>query len=153
MLEERAANQVETIVRIDERLTDRRIAVERSNVELRARDRQIERRAVLRDERDIDNSRQPIDLVARDTIRAWLGGERLDVVGDKLVDKLRGGRREEDVGRARVEDDRARLLQENVRPAVDGDLRRRNVPKWSTPSLVSVDKIACRVTSVSIRSV
>lgn len=111
MLQQARANEGQTILRVDERLADRRVALERSHAELAARDCERERLALLGREREADLRRQRADRGARDAVRARLAAERLDGGRDLGVDgvRIRGG--EDDVRRPAVEDEDARLLE------------------------------------------
>lgn len=142
MLEQRPADQVQPVKGVDERLARARVAVERPDVELAARYRQVERRAVLRRERQVDDRGQAGDLAARQAVCAGLGGEGLDAGRDERVDGFgrRGG--EEHVGRARVEDDVAALGEHGACLAVDGDLGGADDPV-PTADLVREDEVSC----------
>ena len=142
MLEHRPPNEVQPIKRINKRLARRRVALERPDVQLRARDRQVERRALLAREREVDFRGQAADLAAGKAVRARLIVEGLDVGRDERVHRLGDVGVEEDVGRARVEDDAAALLEERGRLAVHGDLRRRRLPV-ARAGLRGVDDVAC----------
>ena len=112
VLEHGPADEVEPVERVDERLARARVALERAHVQLFTRYGEVERRAAGRGEREVDDGGEPGDLAAREAVRAGLGGEGLDGGRDRGVDRVGDVRVEEDVGRARVEDDAALALEE-----------------------------------------
>jgi hypothetical protein len=76
------------VLGIDERLANRRVALERPDAELAARDRQLERAARRRLEGERDRGGERADLGAGDAVRAGFGGEGLDVGGYLGIDGL-----------------------------------------------------------------
>jgi hypothetical protein len=121
VLEERAADEVQAVVRVDERLAHGRGARNRAGVELLGRDRQVELGAGVHvREGDVDLRGQRGDLRARDAVLAVVA-DRLDVGRDERVDRLGGGRREEHIARAAVEHDLTRGLERRRRLPVDVD--------------------------------
>ena len=107
MLQDRAADEVKTIERDDESLTRARVTLEGPDIQLRARNGRVERRALLAREREVDFSGQAANLAAAKAVCTRLIIEGLDVGRDERVHCLRDVDVEEDVGRARVEDDAA----------------------------------------------
>ena len=82
VFQQATADQLQPIKRVDQRLAQARVACERPDTELRARDRQVKWRPTLRDERDVDYCRQRRYEAARDPIRARLVRVGLDVRRD-----------------------------------------------------------------------
>lgn len=88
VFQQATADQLQPIKRVDQRLAQARVTGERPDAQLRAGDRQVERRPALRHEPNVDHCRQRRDQAARDPVRARLVRVGLDVRRDQRVNSL-----------------------------------------------------------------
>ena len=88
MLQQAPANELQSIECVDQRLANRSIALERSDVEFTAGNREFEWFALLIRKSNNDLRREAMDLVARYPIRAGLRRERLNFRRNQSIHSL-----------------------------------------------------------------